>query len=101
MRDFSSHQVLCLATFFALVIKKPDKEDESKSPALKEDEEFMHERMTEEELKDPEKMEQLEQQKLLCPVKPPDTDTLGEMRETRWESKWCYRIRLLNAKAPE
>ncbi|XP_041474499.1 uncharacterized protein LOC121423243 isoform X2 [Lytechinus variegatus] len=78
-------KVLCLATFFALVIKKPDKEDESKSPALKEDEEFIHERLTEDELKDPEKLEQLEQQKLLCPVKPPDEDTLGEMRETRFK----------------
>ncbi|XP_072168341.1 uncharacterized protein [Diadema setosum] len=78
-------KVLCLATFFALVIKKPDKEDESKSPALKGDEEFIHERMTEDELKDPEKVEQLEQQKMMCPVKPPDTDTLDEMRETRFK----------------
>ena len=76
-------QVLFLATFFALVIKKPDKEDESKSPVLNEDEEFMHERLSEEELKDPEKLERLEQQKMMCPVKPPDSDSLDEMRETR------------------
>ena len=80
-------QVLMLATFYALVIKKPDKEDETPStPVLKEDEEFLHERLTEEELADPQKLEELERQKLLCPVKPPDMDDIQESREVRYES---------------
>lgn len=74
---------MCLATFYALVIKKPDKEEEPVSPALKQDEEYIHEMISEEELSDPEKMEQLEQQKMMCPVKPPDTDQLEEAREKR------------------
>ena len=77
-------QVLCLATFYALVIKRPDKEDDQPStPHLKSDEEYIHERLTEEELKDPEKLAQLERQKQECPIKPPDTDELEEARETR------------------
>ncbi|XP_038066995.1 uncharacterized protein LOC119737008 isoform X2 [Patiria miniata] len=79
-------KVLCLATFYALVIKRPDKEDDQPStPHLKSDEEYMHERLTEEELKDPEKLAQLERQKQACPVKPPDTDELDEARETRFK----------------
>ena len=76
--------MLCLATFYALVIKKPDKEDENPgTPVLKGDEEFIHERLTEEELKDPEKLEALEQQKMMCPVKPPDLDDIADAREIR------------------
>ncbi|XP_022084984.1 uncharacterized protein LOC110976208 [Acanthaster planci] len=79
-------KVLCLATFYALVIKRPDKEDDQPStPHLKSDEEYLHERLTEEELKDPEKLAQLERQKQACPIKPPDTDELNEARETRFK----------------
>ncbi|XP_072035417.1 polycystin-2-like protein 2 [Amphiura filiformis] len=98
-------KVLCLATFYALVIKKPDKEDENPgTPLLKGDEEYIHERLTEEELKDPDKLEALEQQKMMCPVKPPDLDDIAEARDIRFKEMkmnsvlkeiWLYMTFLL------
>ena len=61
----------------------PQEDDQPSTPHLKSDEEYIHERLTEEELKDPEKLAQLERQKQECPIKPPDTDELEEARETR------------------
>ncbi|XP_070579640.1 polycystin-1-like [Ptychodera flava] len=79
-------KVLCLATFYALVIKKPDdEEEEPKGAHLGGDEEWLHERMTEEELNDPDKLAKLEEQKAMSPIQPPNTDEIEEARELRFK----------------
>ncbi|XP_077979563.1 uncharacterized protein LOC144434915 [Glandiceps talaboti] len=86
-------KVLCLAMFYALVIKKPDdEEDEPKSAHLANDEEWLHERMTEEELNDPDRLAKLEEQKALSPIKPPDTDEIEEARELRFKEIKMYAV---------
>ncbi|XP_071965410.1 uncharacterized protein [Antedon mediterranea] len=78
-------KVLLLATIFSLIIKTPDKEDNSPSPHLEKDEEWLHERLTEEELADPTKLEEFEKQRAaeLATSLPPDEDEINEMREYR------------------
>ncbi|XP_070579639.1 polycystin-1-related protein-like [Ptychodera flava] len=90
-------KVLFLATFYALVIKNPDNEDDdekTESPHLSQDEEWVHERMTAEELNDPVKLAELENEKALrlSAVRPPDTDQLQEARETRFKEIKMYGI---------
>ncbi|XP_033117714.1 uncharacterized protein LOC117117519, partial [Anneissia japonica] len=80
-------KVLMLATFFSLVIKSPDKEDDSQSPHLEKDEEWLHERLTEEELNDPSKLEEFQKQRdaEVANSLPPDEDEINEMREFRFK----------------
>ena len=51
-----------IAAFFSLVIRDPEKEDTNEPSAihLQKDEEYLHRRLTEDELNDPQKLAQLE-----------------------------------------
>ncbi|XP_077979562.1 polycystin-1-like [Glandiceps talaboti] len=81
-------KVLFLAVFYALVIKTPDKaEEDEDSPHLDKDEEWVHERMTVDELNNPEKMAELQREKALrmSSLRLPDTDELETARQIRFK----------------
>ncbi|XP_077863102.1 polycystin-1-like [Saccoglossus kowalevskii] len=87
-------KVLFMAMFYALVIKTPDKEDEEISPHLNTDEEWTHDRMTEEELHDPERVAKMQEEKIarLSNIKQPDTDELEEARVVRFKEIKMHAI---------
>ncbi|XP_022092642.1 uncharacterized protein LOC110980349 [Acanthaster planci] len=91
-------KVLLLALFFSLVIRDPEKEENSNlamAPHLQDDEEWLHDRMTAEELQDPAKMARLKQlkeevsAKNLAPLHPED---LAEARDIRVKEIKMHKI---------
>ena len=77
-------QVLALALFYAIVIRKPDTdEDLNKNPNLKKDEEFLHKQYKEKDINDPEALKAIQQYRTVVPV-PPDEEFLREAREERF-----------------
>nr|XP_034310453.1 uncharacterized protein LOC105340501 isoform X2 [Crassostrea gigas] len=78
-------KVVIFAIFYALVIKKPeaqDDEDDHLKPDLSKDEEYLHDHLTEKDLEDPQKMRMLEQRKIQATL-PPELDFLKTIREER------------------
>ncbi|XP_038066719.1 polycystic kidney disease protein 1-like 2 [Patiria miniata] len=91
-------KVLLLALFFSLVIRDPEKEENSNlvmAPHLQDDEEWLHDRMTMEELQDPAKKAELRQikdqasAKNLAPLHP---EELAEARDIRFKEIKMHKI---------
>ena len=78
-------KVIVFAIFYALVIKKPeaqDDDDDQVKPDLSKDEEYLHDHLTEKDLEDPQKLRMLEQRKIQATL-PPELDFLKTIREER------------------
>ncbi|XP_071814843.1 polycystin family receptor for egg jelly-like isoform X3 [Apostichopus japonicus] len=82
-------KVLLLALFFSLIIKKPEEEEENANdlgmPHLGDDEEYLHQRMTLEELNDPSKLAFLSEMKQMRAelADLPNMDDLEQSRSLR------------------
>ncbi|KAK3094947.1 hypothetical protein FSP39_008255 [Pinctada imbricata] len=77
-------KVIVLAIFYALVIKKPEaNEDEAQLPTqITNDEELLHKPLTEKDLEDPQVLKMLENLKAQAPL-PPEMDFLETVRKER------------------
>jgi polycystin 1L2 len=78
-------KVIIIAIFYALVIKKPEAQDDDDiqlKPDLRNDEEYLHDHLTEKDLEDPQKLRLLEQRKTQATL-PPELDFLKTIREER------------------
>ena len=77
-------QVVCLALFYAIVIRQPDTDsDINRNPNLKKDEEYLHKQYKEKDINDPEALKAIQQYRTVVPV-PPDEEFLREAREERF-----------------
>lgn len=91
-----SFKVLLLALFFSLIIKKPEEEEENANdlgmPHLGDDEEYLHQRMTLEELNDPSKLAFLSEMKQMRAelADLPNMDDLEQSRSLRF----CFKLLL-------
>ncbi|XP_071965638.1 polycystin-1-like protein 2 [Antedon mediterranea] len=89
-------KVLLLATFYSLVIKSPDKEDdELTNVQLENDEEFLHdEQLKEEDLDDPSKLEEFEKKRMaeVASALPPDQDEIRDQRDIRMKEIKMHEI---------
>ncbi|XP_033100581.1 polycystic kidney disease protein 1-like 2 [Anneissia japonica] len=81
-------KVLLLATFYSLVIKSPDKEDDDLPRVkLEADEEWLHENENNADLSDPSKLEEFNKKRQMdvaCAL-PPDRDEIEDQRKLRFK----------------
>ncbi|XP_062611467.1 uncharacterized protein LOC134273293 [Saccostrea cucullata] len=87
-------KVIIFAIFYALVIKKPEAQDDDDvplKPDLSKDEEYLHDHLTEKDLEDPKKLRMLEQRKTQATL-PPELDFLKTIREERQKELAMYAM---------
>jgi len=75
-------KVIIIAIFYAMVIKKPEANDDDQETGLDEGEEWLHDHFTEKDLNDPRKLRMLEDMKKSAPL-PPELDFLNTVKEER------------------
>lgn len=80
-------QVMALALFYALVIKKPDTDSDMDSGNdLGSDEEWLHRHLKEEDLLNPDTLRMLENRKANAPL-PPELDFLRTAKAERYMAR--------------
>ncbi|XP_055995228.1 uncharacterized protein LOC125649388 [Ostrea edulis] len=87
-------KVIIVAIFYALVIKRPEAQDEEyeqMKPDLRNDEEYLHDHLTEKDLEDPQKLRLLEQRKTQATL-PPELDFLKTIRLERQKERAMFAM---------
>lgn len=74
--------MIIIAVIYAIFIKKPEANDDENEKQLEDGEEWLHTHLTEDDLKNPDKMRELEKLKSTAPL-PPELDFLKTAREER------------------
>ncbi|XP_033100141.1 polycystic kidney disease and receptor for egg jelly-related protein-like [Anneissia japonica] len=84
-------KVILLATFYSLVIKSPDKEEDCQTPELKEDEEWLHQNMSNRGTDEDDALRS-EREAALANAVPPDSDEIENLKRERQKDLQMHKI---------